>query len=256
MLPFTTKKKDLVAYLFGYVVVFVLGLLCVPFFAEASVQTVGSESGISAPGANFNGASTVYSGVFFTAGYSEELLSVRVYIKKVGSPTPDAQLLIQTGDSSAPSGTTILTSSTIAPADISSSCAEETFTFSTGSLTASTDYWLIYTPDDTNQLSDSNYYDMCGGGAVYTVSRYYNGLAGTWHTGTDWPAFAELTTGTREEEPDPIPTNLASTSATTTLSSIGNSVLFGEAIIMTLLWLIAIGLVFNSISNKKQWQRS
>lgn len=82
--------------------------------------------------------------------------SVRLWLKKVGSPTGNLTVKIQTNSAGSPSGTTVTngTSATVAASTLATSYGWIEFAFSTNpSLTGSTTYWLVLETTDSNSAS-------------------------------------------------------------------------------------------------------
>jgi hypothetical protein len=84
--------------------------------------------------------------------------SVKLWLKKVGSPTGNLTVKIQTNNAGSPSGSTITngTSATVAASSLSTSYGYITFTFSTPpSLSAATQYHIVLETADSQ--SNTNY---------------------------------------------------------------------------------------------------
>ncbi len=116
--------------------------------------------------------------------------SLNAILSKVGTPSDNIQVSIQTNSAGSPSGTPIAngTANTIAGSALSSSVGKySTFSFASAfSLVAGTTYWVVF--ERTGSLDSSNYFQV--GGAVSSssaydyasfVSQYYQG---TWTLGT------------------------------------------------------------------------
>lgn len=108
---------------------------------------------------------------------------VDLWLKKVGTPTGNLTVEIQTDSAGEPSGTAVTngTSNTVSASTLTTSFADITFTFSSNpSLASGTTYWLVLTTSDTQ--SNTNYVVW---GADTSTPSYADGSmsgedAGTW----------------------------------------------------------------------------
>lgn len=104
---------------------------------------------------------------------ADNAMSVKLWLKKVGSPTGNMTVKIQTNNAGSPSGTTITngTSNTVAASSLSTSYGYITFTFSTPpSLSGATQYHIVLETADSQ--SNTNY---VGWGADGSSPGYSSG---------------------------------------------------------------------------------
>ena len=134
----------------------------------------------------------------FQISASSTVQSVRLWLKKVGSPTGNLTVKIQTNNAGNPSGTTVTngTSGTIAASSLSTSYDWITFTFSTPpSLNAATQYHLVLETADS--VSETNYISW---GADGSSPSYANGemkseASAVWSAESKDACFLMLTQG-------------------------------------------------------------
>lgn len=94
----------------------------------------------------------------FEISTASTVSEIDLYLKKVGSPTGNLTVEIQTDSAGEPSGTAVTngTSNTVSASTLTTSFADITFTFSSNpSLASGTTYWLVLTTSDTQ--SNTNY---------------------------------------------------------------------------------------------------
>lgn len=99
--------------------------------------------------------------------------TIKLWLKKVGSPTGNLTVTIESDSSGAPSGSPISngTAGTVAASTLSTSYGWITFTFSTPpTLTGSTTYWIVL--DTSDSISETNYVQW---GADGSAPGYANG---------------------------------------------------------------------------------
>ena len=108
-----------------------------------------------------------------TAG-GELITKIEIRIKKIGSPTYNVVMEVQTDGLAGqqPSGTVSISCGTLAGTSITTSFANYTFTFSASVLSASTAYWIVLYR--SGSADNSNYYEINGvaAGAGDRVARY------------------------------------------------------------------------------------
>lgn len=93
----------------------------------------------------------------FQIGSTSTVDLVKLYLKKIGTPTGTLTVRIETNSGSAPSGTLADANATLtyAESSLGTSYAEITFDFTNFSLTGSTTYWIVLSTD--RAASASNY---------------------------------------------------------------------------------------------------
>lgn len=104
-------------------------------------------------------------------------------LSKVGSPTGNLTIEVQTNSAGSPSGTPITngTSNTVAMSGLTTSYAETTFTFASAfSLSAGTTYWVVLKRSDA--VNSSNYVK------VLSITNDYASFVGKKYDGSSWTA--------------------------------------------------------------------
>jgi hypothetical protein len=111
--------------------------------------------------------------------------AVRLYMRKIGTPTGTMTLRIETDSSGEPSGTLVNANATttVAESSLGTDWGWVTFTFSsTFTLTASTQYWVVLS---TNRSASAANYVMLGAdntGAAYLDGEAQYETSSTWYT--------------------------------------------------------------------------
>ncbi len=81
-------------------------------------------------------------------------------LKKIGSPTDNLNIRIESDSSGEPSGTVLITFDVVAGTDLTTALADYIRSASSsGTLADATDYWLIF--DRSTGIDSSNYYQIC-----------------------------------------------------------------------------------------------
>ena len=122
---------------------------------------------------------------------------IRLILQKVGSPTGNLTIEVQTDSAGSPSGTPVTngTSNTVAMSGLSTSYTETTFTFASAfSLSADTVYWIVLKRSDA--VSGANYVNVLGIGNDYAnfVGKTFDGVS-TWSSGNLMAVEMVPTTG-------------------------------------------------------------
>ena len=131
------------------------------------------------------------------------ITEVRLYLKKVGSPTGNLTVKIETDSAGDPSGTPVTngTSDTVAASTLSTSYGYISFTFATDpSLSATTTYWLVLETADSQSNTDYVIW-----GADESSPSYADGemksYTGSWAAESKDAIFNVLGMGTTYDEP-------------------------------------------------------
>jgi len=135
---------------------------------------------------------------------SQTVGTVDLWLKKVGSPTGNLTVEIQTDSTGEPSGTAISngTSGTVAASTLTTSYADITFTFGTPpSLSGSTTYWLVL--KTTDSASDFNFVQWGADGSTPSYADgemlSYDGAA--WNAESKDAVFEVVAPGSAFVEP-------------------------------------------------------
>ncbi len=140
----------------------------------------------------------------FQLSTASAISKVRLWLKKVGSPTGNLTVKIQTNSGGSPSGTTVTngTSATVAASSLSTSYGYIDFAFSTPpSLSASTQYHLVLETADS--ASNSNYVEW---GADASSPAYASGemkseASSSWSAETKDAVFQVVADGIQYIQP-------------------------------------------------------
>lgn len=130
--------------------------------------------------------------------------SVKLWMKKAGSPTGNLTVKIETDSAGSPSGTPVTngTSNTVAASTPTTSYGWIEFTFATNpSLSGSTTYWIVLETADTQ--SDTNYVEWGDDESSpgYTNGEMKSEASSTWSALTADAIFDVLGEGTVYDEP-------------------------------------------------------
>lgn len=121
--------------------------------------------------------------ISFTPQAAITLTSLKVYLKKQGSPTDNIVISIQSDSAGAPSGSAVTngTGTGIAGSGLTTSFVLTTITLAgTVTLAANTKYWIVANRDSTT--SDTNYFKMDG----IPVAKIYAGYTGSKFDASSW----------------------------------------------------------------------
>lgn len=139
----------------------------------------------------------------FQVGAGTEVISVRLWLRKVGGPTGDVTVKIETDSAGSPSGTPVSdgTSNASDASSLGTSFAWVDFTFpDLPEIDGSTPYWLVL--ETTDSQSPSNYIEW---GADGSSPGYTNGEmkshTGSWSAESKDAIFDVFAPGTSFEEP-------------------------------------------------------
>lgn len=140
----------------------------------------------------------------FQIASSTTVQSVRLWLKKVGSPSGNLTVKIETDSSGDPSGTPVTdgTSDTVAVSSLAASYGWIDFTFSTApSLSASTQYHIVL--ETTGTQSNTNYVEW---GADSSSPSYADGemkseASSVWSAQSKDASFEVIASGTTFNEP-------------------------------------------------------
>lgn len=116
----------------------------------------------------------------FTPTLAHSVVQVTIKARKIGSPTGNLWVTVETDNSDNPSGSALGTSANIDVSTLSTDVAgaEVNFTISTSGLSASTLYWIVMQGDWTR--SDTNHVHL----DVRDAGGYAGGKGADLHSGT------------------------------------------------------------------------
>ena len=153
--------------------------------------------------ATYNDGDTILAQSFQVTG-SQDVDTVKLWLKKVGAPTGNLTVKIQTDNTGEPSGTEVTngTSDTVAASTLSTSYGWIEFTFSTNpSLSGSTTYWIVLETADAQSPSDYVVWGADGSAPSYANGEMLSYDGATWNTESKDAVFEALGPGASYEEP-------------------------------------------------------
>lgn len=139
----------------------------------------------------------------FQVSGATDVFSIKLWLKKSGSPTGNLTVKIQGDSAGAPNGTPITNgiSDTVAASTLSTSYGWIEFTFATApSLTGSTTYWMVLETSDSASASNYVLWGADGSSPGYASGSMSNYIA-SWTAESKDASFDILEPGTAYEEP-------------------------------------------------------
>jgi len=218
--------------------IFIITLL--PGFAFAETLLFSQDN----TGTDYNNIGTYCVAQTWTADNNADLTALSFYIARTSEASWTYKIVSTTGG--VPDDNTLITKTVSDPGG-TNQWLKVTFD-STLSITNGTTYGLVVSQDSTGGIW--NYQN----GDIFTGSDYRqancSGSFVSWN-GDDFPVriYGNVTGGG-----SPVATTSTSTTASTTIQMLGG-IMFGQGILVVLMFLMAIGFMFNNVTNKKQvWQ--
>jgi hypothetical protein len=140
----------------------------------------------------------------FEVSGEQNIKTVDLQLKKVGSPTGDLSLEIQTDSGGEPSGTPVTngTATVVDESTLSTSYGDITFTFATApTLSDATTYWLVLSTD--RSASETNYvaWGADGSSPSYADGEMMSEVSSTWSAESKDAVFEVFAEGTQYDEP-------------------------------------------------------
>lgn len=140
----------------------------------------------------------------FEVSGEQNIKTVDLQLKKVGSPTGDLSLEIQTDSGGEPSGTPVTngTATVVDESTLSTSYGDITFTFATAPvLSDATTYWLVLSTD--RSASETNYvaWGADGSSPSYADGEMMSEVSSTWSAESKDAVFEVFAEGTQYDEP-------------------------------------------------------
>ena len=135
---------------------------------------------------------------------SQEVATVKLWLKKVGSPTGTMTLRIETDNTGEPSGTLADANLTVdvAESSLGTSYADITFTFSTpASISGSTTYWIVLSTDRSASASNYVLWGVDTSTPSYADGEFMSEASSSWSSESADGVFSVEGDGTAYDEP-------------------------------------------------------